>query len=143
MDDTQLTDTTQQIDTATDAVAAAEALRNTLAEHKAEDPVALDLRSFSAWADFFVIGTASSRTHQDALLRSVKERAAALGLEQLRRAGARIRSSEDNDDPSLYWSIIDFGTIVVHVMSKKAREFYALERLWAIGARRESAEPEE
>ena len=29
------------------------------------------------------------------------------------------------------WELLDYGTIVIHVFTQEAREFYDLERLWA------------
>ena len=29
------------------------------------------------------------------------------------------------------WELLDYGTIVVHVFTEEARQFYALERIWA------------
>ena len=33
----------------------------------------------------------------------------------------------------LDWVLVDFVNIVVHIFSKKAREYYEFERLWADG----------
>ena len=44
-----------------------------------------------------------------------------MGEEMLGREGHRGNS----------WELLDYGTIVVHVFTEEAREFYSLERLWA------------
>ena len=39
------------------------------------------------------------------------------------------RKSPDGDD----WNLIDIGSVVVHLMSDAARNFYDLEKLWHAG----------
>ncbi len=39
------------------------------------------------------------------------------------------RKAPDGDD----WNLIDIGSVVVHLMSAPAREFYDLEKLWHAG----------
>ena len=29
------------------------------------------------------------------------------------------------------WELLDFGSVVVHIFTSDAREFYSLDRLWA------------
>jgi len=46
---------------------------------------------------------------------------------------------KDDGDPPLsregdagsHWLLVDFGGVIVHVMSKPEREFYQLEKLWS------------
>jgi ribosome-associated protein len=35
----------------------------------------------------------------------------------------------------LEWDLTDMGSIVVHLMSQQARDFYELERLWSSAER--------
>jgi len=100
-----------------------EALENLLRDHKGDDVVVLDLRGQGAWTDFFVIATASSDTHLDGLERHIKHFCGERGMEILRRS----RKPGTREDE---WRIIDLGSIVIHLMSRKARAFYELERLY-------------
>lgn len=95
-------------------------------EHKGQAIKCLDLTELSAWTDFFVIVTVSSSTHRSALQKYLCEYARDQGLE-IRNSGKKT----PNDDE---WTLVDFGPIVVHLMSAEARAFYELERLWANGS---------
>lgn len=48
--------------------------------------------------------------------------------ERLKETGVSPKGVEG---PSTRWILIDYGFIVVHVMSPEARDFYDLEGLWA------------
>lgn len=91
-----------------------------LEDGKAGDVQALGLGVECSWASFLIIATVTSRVHMKGLARTVKETAEELDLPL--RAGVR---REDND-----WLLIDGGDIVVNLMTREARDFYALEDRW-------------
>jgi len=111
----------------------ARALADMLREHKGDDVLTLDLRGIDGtWTDFFVIATANSNAHLDGLERHIKEFCHERGIEILRRSrkptgtqtGARALEDE--------WRIIDLGSTVIHLMSRRVRDFYDLERLYSM-----------
>jgi ribosome-associated protein len=91
------------------------------ADKKAENPVVLDVRGLSGVADYFVVLSADSDRQAAAVADAVDERLGAMGAHRL---GAEGRSGGG-------WVLLDFGDVVVHVMSPEARGFYDLEGLWA------------
>ena len=93
-----------------------------LREHKGQNVCVLDLRGISNWTDFFIIATATSKTHIDGLERHIKEFCREKKIEIL---GS---SRKDADDE---WRLIDLGLIIIHLMTQEVREFYELEKLWA------------
>ena len=93
-----------------------------LRDLKAESVVVLDLRQAHIWTDFFVIATVSSGKQAGGLEGKIMEAAKEMQIEEYRT----IRKSPDRDE----WKLLDFGSIVVHLMSPTARKFYDLERLW-------------
>jgi ribosome-associated protein len=105
-----------------DGTALARALGVLLRDHKGGDVAVLDMRELNGWTDFFVIATVSSHTHLLGMLRHVKDFCRDRGIEILR--GRRKIAREDE------WTLIDLGTVVVHLMTEKSRSFYELERLW-------------
>ncbi|WP_243031023.1 ribosome silencing factor [Thermus altitudinis] len=95
-------------------------IKDLLGEKKAENVVALDLRAVSDSLDYFVLASATSTPHLQALERHVEEK--------LGEAGLRPRPTEGQ---SPRWVVLDYGEVVVHLMTPEAREYYDLEGFWA------------
>ena len=71
-------------------------------------------------ADYMVVGTGTSGTHVRALANEVDY------MMELR--GLKCRNIEGRDNSS--WILVDYGTVIVHVLSREAREFYNLDKLY-------------
>ena len=81
----------------------------------------LKIDKVSSLADYFLICTGTSNTHVKTLCDHAEFTLDNLGEPLLGREGHRGNS----------WELLDYGSIVVHVFTQEAREFYSLERLWA------------
>ena len=92
-------------------------------ELKAQDIVVMDLRKVpNALSDYFVVCHGTSNTQVQAIADSVeKETFRILQDEPSHREGARNAT----------WILMDYVNVIVHIFSKDARDFYALEDLWA------------
>lgn len=99
-----------------------------LDDKRAVDIAVLDLREASDSLDWFVIASGESAPQLKAMEDSVRER--------MKIAGVLPRGVEG---PSNRWVLLDYGNVVVHVMSTDARDFYDLEGLWADANRVEVA----
>ena len=97
------------------------AVTKALDEKKGMDIKLLKIDRISTLADYFLICTGTSNTHVKTLCDFAEYTLTELGEPMLGREGHRGNS----------WELLDFGTIVVHVFTDEAREFYGLERLWA------------
>jgi ribosome-associated protein len=91
-----------------------------LDDKRAVDIAVLDLRTASETLDWFIVASGESSLQLKALEDSVRE--------GMKKAGHYPKGVEG---PSARWVLIDYGAVVVHVMSPEAREFYDLEGLWA------------
>jgi ribosome-associated protein len=110
-------------------------LGDMLREHKGEDVLVMDLRELSNWTDFFIIATVTSKTHMDGLERHIKDFCGEKGIEILGNSRKNIASSfAASSGVEDEWRLIDLGWAVIHLMTKSARDFYELERLWHIPA---------
>ena len=96
-------------------------IAESLSDRKAEDVRIFELGELCSFADFFVIATGTSDRHVRSVAEAAQERGRELGERALGQEGAeRAR-----------WILVDFGDVVLHVFSREARDFYALERLWS------------
>ena len=97
------------------------AVTKALDEKKGMNIKLLKIDKVSSLADYFLICTGTSNTHVRTLCDFAEYTLEELGEPMLGREGHRGNA----------WELLDYGTIVVHVFTEEAREFYSLERLWA------------
>ena len=95
---------------------------DTLEDNKAQDIKALDVSHLTTVTDNIIICTATSTRHGLALADKVAQAAKAHGVRPYGTEG------EQPGD----WVLIDFIDAVVHIMLAETRDFYSLEKLWAI-----------
>ncbi len=102
-----------------------------LEDMKAVDVKALDVRGMTDVSDYMVIASGTSDRH----VRSMAQRV----VEKAKEAGYRPHGVEGQQDGN--WVLIDLSDVIVHVMLPKAREFYALEKLWDLSEAQRTARP--
>ena len=72
-------------------------------------------------ADYFIICNGTSNTQVKALADAVEEAMSKNGEEPHHVEGPRGGQ----------WTLLDYSSVVVHVFTEQARDFYSLERLWS------------
>jgi ribosome-associated protein len=90
-------------------------------DKKAEDIVILDVRDLTEIANYFVIAAAHSTPQINAVCSEIEKTFKEEGIKILRKEGVSSTS----------WRVMDYGGLVVHIMSAQSRELYNLEKLWS------------
>jgi ribosome-associated protein len=95
-----------------------------LSYYEGADTLAIYVGDVCSFTDYFVITTARSMAHLGGLHRRLEEH---LGKQDIKPLNSHKRSDENG------WTLLDYGFMVVHLMTEEMREFYELERLWFHG----------
>ena len=88
---------------------------------KARDIKLLKVADQTIIADYFVICGGTSNTNIKALAGEAEYKLSLRGVAPLRIDGY----SEGQ------WIVLDFGSVMVHIMSRENRDFFKLEKLWS------------
>lgn len=91
-------------------------------DRKAENIVRIDLKEVAAVSDYFILCTATSEPH----IRAIAERIQRDVLEKLKMKPLHVDGS-----PESRWIIVDYGMVMVHIMTEDSRSLYQLEDLWS------------
>ena len=91
-----------------------------LSDRQALDIALLDISKTSTFTDFFVVATAQSPLHFNALGDHLER--------ELQKDGVDLRHKEGTAQSG--WMLLDFGDLIVHVFTPEKREYYRLEELW-------------
>jgi ribosome-associated protein len=90
---------------------------------KAEDVMLFDVRESSILADYYLICTGTSAPHINAICGHLRQ--------DLAKDGVLPRAREG--DPASHWVVMDYGSVLVHVLDPDRRRFYRIEDLWESG----------
>jgi ribosome-associated protein len=108
-------------------------LMNGALDKKALMPVLIDVSGMASYTDF--IGIVSGRS--DRQVDAIADHIVAL----MKARGRYVIGQEGSGNGR--WTLLDFGSIVVHVFYHPVREFYDLESLWIDAPRVKLAVPPE
>ncbi len=100
----------------------AEKIVKALDEKKGMDICMIATTQVTVVADYFIIVNGTSNTHVKALADEVEEALSIDGVDATHVEGKATG-----------WILLDYDSVVVHVFTKDAREYYNLEKLWADG----------
>ena len=89
---------------------------------QAKDITILNISNVSILADYFVICSADTTTQVRALTSNVREK--------IKEIFEKIPSGEESDIKNR-WNLLDYGDVIVHILHKEERQFYALEKFWS------------
>jgi ribosome-associated protein len=92
-------------------------------EKQAVDVTVLKLTG--AFAEYFLLCSGQSAPQLQAISDAIEER---LGRQRVRLAHREGKIGAE-------WVLLDYGSFVVHIFSDRARQYYALERLWRTAER--------
>jgi ribosome-associated protein len=90
-------------------------------DNKGRDVVILDMRDITPLYDFFILITGLSRRQLHTITEEIDAALCAEGETRISIEGYEAGK----------WIVQDYGDLVVHVFDRDAREYYALEDLWA------------
>lgn len=113
---TASTSSSSTIDSRTAAFLAANACES----KKANSTVVLDVSKVTLLADYFVITGGESAAQIRAIVEAVDDALSSQGL--------KAKSIEGKTEGR--WVLLDFGTVIVHVLQEKERNFYKIEQFW-------------
>ena len=104
-----------------DARAVAEVAAQAAYDKNGDDIQVLDLTELSDVCDYFVIATGSNTRLVDSIVDEIEEQVAM-------KCDEHPFSIEGRDERS--WILMDYGSVVVHVFTPEAHDYYRLEKLW-------------
>ena len=118
-----MTPNQQPVQRTAEALSALDAARRMVdaaSDKKAQDIVLLDVRELSSLADYFIVCSAQVERQIRAIAEGIEEAMDAVQVPPYHREGTAADG----------WVLLDYGDVIVHILSNEQRDYYRLEQLW-------------
>ena len=89
---------------------------------KATDIKVLNVSNLTTLTDYFIIATGSATPHIRALTENLRKK--------IKDIFKRLPMGEESERLSK-WNLLDYGEVVVHIMSQEQRDIYKIEKFWS------------
>ena len=93
-----------------------------LDDDKAENIVTIDLEGKTAIADAMVVATGRSHRHVNAVADHLMRK-----LKETGHRDVKVEGLKTGD-----WVLVDAGDVIVHIFRPEVRDFYSIEKMWAV-----------
>jgi ribosome-associated protein len=93
-----------------------------IVDRQGEDILILDLKDVTTFTDYFVLCTTSSRRQMDVLASTIRE--------EMKKDDVQQIPLNVEGEPDSGWILMDYNSVIVHLLSEEMRAFYRLEELW-------------
>jgi ribosome-associated protein len=90
-------------------------------EKKADNVISLNVSEVTTIADYFILCTAQSEPQMKALANWLQKRV----FEEF-----KLKPTTVDGESASKWILIDFGAVLIHIMTPEMRNRYQLETLW-------------
>lgn len=94
-----------------------------LDDKKAKDILIIDISNKASFADYFVMASGNSERQVGALIEAVED--------SLQEYGIAPKGIEGNKTSG--WILMDYGDVIVNVLTTEMRERYNIEKAWGDG----------
>ena len=95
-------------------------IADALSEKKGDEVLLIDIAEKSSFADYFVMASAGSERQLEALKDAVEDALEPEGIFPRRVEGQKASG----------WILIDYGDVVVNILTADMRAKYSIEKIW-------------
>ena len=88
---------------------------------KGKDIVTIDVKNRSSITDYMIICTGTSSRHVSSIAGHL--------IDEAKKQGHLVLGSEGQSDAD--WVVVDFDSVIVHILQEESRQLYELEKLWS------------
>lgn len=99
----------------------AERIAGAMSDKKGEEVLMIDIAEKSSFADYFVMASAGSERQLEALKDAVEDTLEPAGIFPKRVEGQKQSG----------WILMDYGDVVVNILTSDMRAKYNIEKIWA------------